>query len=101
MSRAGSGDHGQNAAKAAAGLPQPGIVRWTPWRKRSVVLAIRLHVISALDACERYMLSHEELMGWIDAFECAGLAGLHIKCGRRVRHRQAHIAARGINLAAD
>lgn len=93
----------RNAAKVAASLPQPGVVRWTPWRKRAVVLAIRLHVLSPLDACERYVLSHEELIGWIDAFDCAGLAGLHIKCGGRVRRRgRAHVGA-GVaaNLAAD
>jgi hypothetical protein len=60
-------------------LPLQGNVRWTAWRKRDVVIALRSGVITADDAIERYRLSREELRDWIEGFERHGVAGLHLK----------------------
>jgi hypothetical protein len=75
-------DKGPRSVGGDAALPPPGQVRWTPWRKRSIVLALRDGTIAALEAYERYDLSREELAAWIEGFERHGLAGLHLKCGR-------------------
>jgi hypothetical protein len=68
-------------------LPLHGNVRWTPWRKRDVVLAIRNGAITANEALERYRLSREELTDWMEGFEQHGIAGLHLKCKRWVCRR--------------
>ncbi len=60
-------------------LPIQGNVRWTPWRKRDVVVALRDGTITAHEAIERYRLSREELADWMDCFERHGIAGLHLK----------------------
>jgi transposase-like protein len=85
----------ENKTEIATGLPPREVRRWTPWRKRSVVLAVRDGVITMGEACEHYTLTHEELTGWIDAFERRGLAGLHLKCARRMWPNA------GVNAAAD
>jgi hypothetical protein len=59
------------------------IVRWTPWRKLYIVVAVRNGKITAQEACDRHNLSHEELTGWIEGYDRAGLAGLQQKRGRR------------------
>jgi hypothetical protein len=70
-------------AKVELKLPTRAILRWTPWRKRSVILAMRAGALTANEASERYMLSHEELAAWSDNFDQHGVAGLMLKCGRR------------------
>jgi len=68
-----------NATDVWNSLPAKGDVRWTPWRKRDVVLALRQGTITAPDVIERYRLSREELADWIECFERHGIAGLHLK----------------------
>jgi transposase len=58
-------------------------MRWTPWRKRSVILAVRAGEMTMREASERYMLSQEELASWIADFERRGVTGLLLKCGKR------------------
>ncbi len=47
-----------------ADLPPDGIRRWTPMRKAEVVACVRAGLITPENACERYMLSEEELLSW-------------------------------------
>ena len=47
-----------------ADLPPNGIRRWTPMRKAEVVACVRAGLITPENACERYMLSEEELLSW-------------------------------------
>jgi len=60
-------------------LPPPCTMRWTAWRKRAVVLAVREGVISANEASDRYNLSREELADWGEAFDRRGIGGLLVK----------------------
>ena len=66
-------------AGSGALLPIKGDVRWTPRRKRDVIIALRQGAITAREAIERYRLSSEELADWIECFARHGIAGLHLK----------------------
>lgn len=57
-------------------LPPPGTKRWSSRRKAAVVVATRTGVLSRLEACQRYMLSDEELAAWDVAFDTRGIPGL-------------------------
>jgi hypothetical protein len=59
-----------------ATLPPPDTKRWSPGRKAAVVAAARAGLISREDACERYMLSDEELQAWERALDQNGVPGL-------------------------
>jgi Protein of unknown function (DUF1153) len=59
-------------------LPSPDTKRWSSRRKAAVVVATRSGVISREEACERYLLSKEELAGWEAAFDRSGIPGLRI-----------------------
>lgn len=67
------------AAGFAMLLPASDNARWTPSRKMAVVVAVRGGDISLDEACDRYMLSHEELANWDQAYNRHGIAGLHSK----------------------
>jgi Protein of unknown function (DUF1153) len=67
------------ASDVWASLPIEANVRWTPWRKRDVVLALRDGAITVPEAIERYRLSREELADWIECFERHGVSGLQVK----------------------
>ena len=56
-------------------LPPTDTKRWSSRRKAAVVVATRTGVLSRTEACQRYMLSEEELADW----EVPGLrsASLH------------------------
>jgi hypothetical protein len=69
--------------RADVRLPTEAIMRWTPWRKRSVILAVRAGELTMREASARYMLSQEELASWIADFERRGVTGLLLKCGKR------------------
>ena len=45
-------------------LPQPDAKRWSSRRKAAVVVATRTGILSRTEACQRYMLSDEELADW-------------------------------------
>jgi Protein of unknown function (DUF1153) len=45
-------------------LPAPGNARWTASRKRAVLLALDLRVISEEQVCRRYAMHPEELSAW-------------------------------------
>jgi hypothetical protein len=57
-------------------LPPTDTKRWSSRRKAAVVLGTRLGVITRAEACQRYMLSDEELSLWEVAFDRCGIPGL-------------------------
>jgi hypothetical protein len=57
-------------------LPPPETKRWSSRRKAAVIVATRAGIISRAEACQRYMLSDEELAGWEAAFDRRGIPGL-------------------------
>jgi hypothetical protein len=70
-------------------LQSPRPTRWVASRKVAVVVAVRSGLLSTSEACERYLLSADELARWKAAFETEGRTGLHMK---RMIERQ-HTAA--------
>jgi len=57
-------------------LPPPDTKRWSSRRKAAVVIATRTGILSRVEACQRYMLSDEELADWEVAFDKRGIPGL-------------------------
>jgi hypothetical protein len=57
-------------------LPPADTKRWSSLRKAAVVVATRTGILSRMEACQRYMLSDEELAGWEVAFDRRGIPGL-------------------------
>jgi Protein of unknown function (DUF1153) len=64
-------------------LPPTGTMTWGIHRKAAVVVGIRSGLITRDEACERYLLSPEELAAWEAAFDQNGTAGLLAKRMRR------------------
>ncbi len=64
-------------------LPPAGLIRWSAWKKAAVVIAVRSGTISVREACDRYILSEEELSRWKEAFDRDGIDGLRIKTRSR------------------
>ena len=58
------------------GLPAPRTARWTVRRKAEVVAAVRGGLLTFDEACARYELAIEELIGWQSALEVSGMRGL-------------------------
>ena len=56
-------------------LPPSDTKRWSSRRKAAVV-ATRTGILSRVEACQRYMLSDEELADWEVAFDKRGIPGL-------------------------
>ena len=71
--------------KSPAGvLPLVGLTRWwSTWKKAAVVIAVRSGTISRREACDRYILSEEELSQWEEAFNRDGVTGLRVKSRSR------------------
>ena len=59
-----------------ANLPPPDAQRWVASRKAVVVAAVRGGLLSMSDACARYRLTTEELLGWQTQVDRNGLHGL-------------------------
>ncbi len=59
-------------------LPPAETKRWSCRRKAAVVIAIRAEVLDRQEACERYMLSLEELAAWEAALDQNGIPGLRV-----------------------
>jgi hypothetical protein len=57
-------------------LPPPDTKRWSSRRKAAEVVATRTGILSRVEACQRYMLSDEELADWEVAFDKRGIPGL-------------------------
>ena len=58
-----------------SGLPPAETKRWSCRRKAAVVIAIRAGALSSQEACERYMLSLEELAAWETALDQNDIPG--------------------------
>ncbi|HEY1299838.1 MAG TPA: DUF1153 domain-containing protein [Stellaceae bacterium] len=67
---------GAEGGEGALPLPPANTARWSPRRKAAVVAATRTGVISRGEACERYLLSPEELASWEAALDENGIPGL-------------------------
>jgi Protein of unknown function (DUF1153) len=59
-------------------LPAADTVRWSPYRKFSVVNGVRSGAISLDEACQRYQLSADEFLGWQRAVEGHGVGALRV-----------------------
>jgi DNA-binding response OmpR family regulator len=57
-------------------LPPAGLANWSAEWKAAVVIAVRSGTLGRSEACERYMLSEEELSQWEEAFNRDGIGGL-------------------------
>jgi uncharacterized protein DUF1153 len=64
-------------------LPPPGTTRWIVRRKAEIVAAVSGGLLSFDGACERYAITPEEFLSWLDASKRLGLKGLRVtKRGR-------------------
>ena len=63
---------------ASIDLPPVGEARWGARRKAQVLEAMQAGALSFEDACERYMLSSEELKSWEEAVGRHGVSGLKV-----------------------
>jgi hypothetical protein len=68
----------RDKVRLLSGLPPAETQRWSSRRKAAVVAAIRGGVLSSQQACERYMLSLEELAAWEAALDRNGIPGLRV-----------------------
>jgi hypothetical protein len=68
----------RNRERLLAGLPPAETKRWSCRRKAAVVVAIRAGVLDRQEACDRYLLSPEELAGWEIALDQNGIPGLRV-----------------------
>jgi hypothetical protein len=59
-------------------LPPHDEARWTVRRKAEVVAAVRGGLLSFEEACGRYSLTMDELIGWQRAVQRSGMAGLRV-----------------------
>jgi hypothetical protein len=66
-------------------LPAADTKRWSSRRKAAVLVAIRTGVLTREEACERYLISEEELALWEAAFDRNGIPGLRISSLRSDR----------------
>jgi hypothetical protein len=69
------------------GLPKHSNERWTPRRKAEVVAAVRGGLLTFEEACARYSLAMEELIGWQRAVQRSGMPGLRVTQLQRYRDR--------------
>jgi hypothetical protein len=76
------GPSGLEKGRAGLILPPADTKRWSSRRKAAVVVAARAGVITREEACERYLLSIEELAGWEAAFDRRGIPGLRVTSHR-------------------
>ena len=68
-------------------LPAPGSHRWVIRRKAEVVAAVRGGLLSLEEACDRYVLTVEEYLGWQRSIDRHGLAGLRTAKFRNTANR--------------
>src|SRR5437870_13624226 len=75
-----------NESDLTLALPPAGTKRWSARRKAAVVISTRDGIISREEACERYMLSPEELAAWEAAFRENGIPGLRVARQQNLRY---------------
>ncbi len=59
-------------------LPLPSTKRWVARRKAEIVAAVNGGLLTAVEVCDRYGLSEEELGEWQRAIAQSGLPGLRV-----------------------
>lgn len=75
-------------------LPPPSTSRWVVRRKAEVVAAVNGGLMTAMEACERYNLTLEELASWQRAVEREGMAGLRVTRMQHFRHHRERVRPR-------
>ena len=68
----------RNKERLLSALPPAETKRWSCRRKAAVVAAVRGGVLDRQEACERYLLSPEELAAWETALDQNGIPGLRV-----------------------
>jgi hypothetical protein len=68
-----------------ADLPRPPVLRWVARRKAVIVASVQGGMLDRSQACERYVITQEELLEWDRACSAFGLHGLKV---RPKRHRE-------------
>jgi hypothetical protein len=68
----------RNKERLLSALPPAETQRWSCRRKAAVVVAVRAGVLGRQEACERYLLSREELAAWETALDQNGIPGLRV-----------------------
>jgi hypothetical protein len=68
----------RNKERLLSALPAAETQRWSCRRKAAVVAAVRAGVLGRQEACERYVLSPEELAAWETALDQNGVPGLRV-----------------------
>jgi len=68
----------QDKSRLISCLPPAETKRWSCRRKAAVVTATRAGLLSRQEACERYLLSPEELAAWEAALDQNGIPGLRV-----------------------
>ena len=68
----------RNKERLLSALPPAETKRWSCRRKAAVVVAVRAGVLGRQEACDRYLLSPEELAGWETALDQNGIPGLRV-----------------------
>jgi transposase-like protein len=76
-----------------ADLPPRNTARWVPRRKAEIIAAVNGGLLSLIDACQRYQISHEEFRDWVRAYEQSGLLGL------RARRKRGQTGAKASSAA--
>jgi transposase-like protein len=71
------------SATSLAALPPTNTTRWVASRKAAVVAAVQAGVLTVMEACRAYGLSHEEFAEWQRHYEAEGLKGLRARARRR------------------
>jgi Protein of unknown function (DUF1153) len=66
-------------------LPPPDTARWTIRRKAEVISAVRGGLLTFDEACARYSLAMEELVGWQRAVNRSGMSGLRVTRSQQYR----------------
>ncbi|MEO9573766.1 MAG: DUF1153 domain-containing protein [Tateyamaria sp.] len=68
-----------------ADLPPPATRRWVASRKAAVVRGVLYGLLTQTDALERYSLSEEEFLGWVQAVSDHGEEALKATALQRYR----------------
>jgi hypothetical protein len=69
----------KDLATSLAALPPASTSRWVASRKAAVVAAVQAGLLTVMEACRRYGLSHEEFAEWERRYESEGLKGLRAR----------------------
>ena len=66
-------------ARSLSALPPASTTRWVASRKAAVIAAVQTGLLTVIEACRRYGLSHEEFAEWERRYASEGLKGLRAR----------------------